>query len=58
LFVDGEPVDNNGASLKLEPRKESEHRFGNVKAAFLTKYQWGSIATVTFDEIAADNKSE
>lgn len=58
LFVDGEPVDNNGASLKLEPRKESEHRFGNVKAAFLTKYQWGSIATVTLDEITADSKSE
>ncbi|KAB2680021.1 hypothetical protein [Brucella tritici] len=45
-FVDGHPVDVDNVSLTLQPRKEIEAVFGNVKSASLTMNQWAAVATL------------
>lgn len=53
-FVDGYPSDRKDVQYDLEPRKESEFTFGNVKATSLVRYDWATIAAFA----VRDNQGE
>lgn len=55
LYVDNDPIDASTNAVSLEPRKEMLMKFGDVKLAFLAKYQWAVVTTVFFDGIKSSD---